>query len=393
MNLFHPVNPILWTFPAIMLASVVIGWAAEVAALHISAGLALAILAFLQTLPEFGVEAFISWSGNKSLMLANLTGSLRLFIGFGWPMVFFIHAFSLRFGRAKRWPLEIRMPRSFATEATFLWAPLLYFSFITFRQSMYVVDGIVLSFMYLVYLFLLNNQRIVLKDTHEEELPEEAHDLDGVPLAVSRLKTVNQLICFNLMFLIGGAILYLAVHPFVEGLKGAALALGMSEFVFIQWVAPFASEMPEKITAFGWAAKAKKVPLAIFNMVSSSVNQWTLLAGMVPIIYYLSPHRDGDLIFDTFQKTELCLTLAQSALGALFLSDLRFKLFEACGLFVLWLVQFLLPHFREEVLIVYVLWAMVYVLNLILRRHMPEAWKEFYHLLRRISRKKRFKTI
>jgi len=58
-------NPLsaLWTFPSILFSSFIIAWAAEAAQFLISQGLALAILAWLQTLPEFAVEAVIALAG------------------------------------------------------------------------------------------------------------------------------------------------------------------------------------------------------------------------------------------------------------------------------------------------------------------------------------------
>src|SRR5215510_2228487 len=82
----------LWTFPTVLGSAVIIAWAAEAAQFLVSQGLALAILAWLQTLPEFAVEAVISWQAGQtarnstdpfaiqhatSLMTANFTGSLR----------------------------------------------------------------------------------------------------------------------------------------------------------------------------------------------------------------------------------------------------------------------------------------------------------------------------
>src|SRR5215213_6518397 len=88
----------LWTFPSILLSAFVIAWGAEAAQFLISQGLALAILAWLQTLPEFAVEAVIAWNAGKDpsqthLAIANFTGSLRLLVGLGWPMIYFVAAF------------------------------------------------------------------------------------------------------------------------------------------------------------------------------------------------------------------------------------------------------------------------------------------------------------
>src|SRR5215208_7441388 len=82
-----------WTFPSVLGSAMLIAWGAEAAQFLISQGLALAILAWLQTLPEFAVEAVIAWEAGKmvandpsaphptALMTANFTGSLRLLVG------------------------------------------------------------------------------------------------------------------------------------------------------------------------------------------------------------------------------------------------------------------------------------------------------------------------
>ena len=82
----------LWTFPAIVIASMLITWAAESGQFFISQGLALAVLAWVQTLPEFAVEAVIALDAAKDpskmhLITANFTGSLRLFVGLGFQLL------------------------------------------------------------------------------------------------------------------------------------------------------------------------------------------------------------------------------------------------------------------------------------------------------------------
>src|SRR5215216_6829539 len=107
----------LWTFPSILASAFVIAWAAEAAQFLFSQGLALAILAWLQTLPEFAVEAVIAWEAGQamanypgtlesqhaaSLMTANFTGSLRLLVGLGWPMIYTVAAVFYRRREKKR---------------------------------------------------------------------------------------------------------------------------------------------------------------------------------------------------------------------------------------------------------------------------------------------------
>src|SRR5437764_14602940 len=83
----------LWAGPALLLSAVLIAWAAESAQYFVAQGFALAILAWLQTLPEFAVEAVLAWHQQVPLLLANLTGALRLLTGFGWPMIYAVAAY------------------------------------------------------------------------------------------------------------------------------------------------------------------------------------------------------------------------------------------------------------------------------------------------------------
>jgi Ca2+/Na+ antiporter len=84
---------ILWTAPAILISALLIAWAAESAQYFVAQGFALAILAWMQTLPEFAVEAVLAWHQQTHLLLANLTGALRLLTGTGWPLIYLTAAF------------------------------------------------------------------------------------------------------------------------------------------------------------------------------------------------------------------------------------------------------------------------------------------------------------
>ncbi|MBW2723699.1 MAG: hypothetical protein JRE71_04870 [Deltaproteobacteria bacterium] len=58
-------------------------------------------------------------------------------------------------------------------------------------------------------------------------------------------------------------------------------------------------------------------------MVSSKVNQWTLLVGALPIAYAISVGEFVGLPLDLRQSEELLLTSAQSLLAVILLSSLQ----------------------------------------------------------------------
>ena len=89
--------------------------------------------------------------------------------------------------------------------------------------------------------------------------------------------------------------------------------------MFIQWVAPFISEFPEKTSAFAWARRVTRAPVALMNMVSSNINQWGVLSGLLAVIYCWSHGDTSPLPFDEFQRLEILLTILQAFLGWIFL--------------------------------------------------------------------------
>src|SRR5438093_10548428 len=143
--------------------------------------------------------------------------------------------------------------------------------------------------------------------------------------------------------------------------------LGVSQFVLVQWVAPFLSEFPEKLSAFYWARRVTHAPMALMNMVSSNINQWTVLAAMIPLVYgYSSLRHHGvwmDFHFDAAQRLEILLTLLQTALGMMLLANMEFDWLDATIIFVLWLAQVLHPDWRAQGAVAYVLWIVYLVIG------------------------------
>jgi cation:H+ antiporter len=176
------------------------------------------------------------------------------------------------------------------------------------------------------------------------------------------------------LFLAGGIILYLAAHPFLNSMLAIAGSLGVSTFVFVQWVAPFLSEFPEKLSAFYWARKVSSANTALMNMVSSNINQWSILSAMIPVLFVMSAGEIRPLVFDQMQRQEILLTILQSFLGFLLLLNLDLRFHEASLLFVLWAVQFAVPGSRPLMIYVYLMWCGVEILHLALQRRKVPAW-------------------
>lgn len=364
----------LWTFPSIMLSAFVIAWGAEAAQFLISQGLALAILAWLQTLPEFAVEAVIAWNAGKDpsqthLAIANFTGSLRLLVGLGWPMIYFVAA-AFGWKRTGKF-VTIHLEPEHAIEVFGLLAPIVYFTFIWWKGTLALWDAFPLAFFYFFYLWIL------WKIPPQEETEESLEDLGVVPKKVLALEPRMRNAAIWSLFLVGGIILYFSAHPFLNSMLALASTMGVSTFVFVQWVAPFLSEFPEKLSAFYWARRVSTASVALMNMVSSNINQWSILSAMIPVLFVISAGDIKPLVFDDFQKHEIILTILQSFLGFLLLLNLELVMYEAAILFILWAVQFFVPSFREEMTWIYLACCVLEIIKLIAARRPVPAWEGF----------------
>jgi len=156
-------------------------------------------------------------------------------------------------------------------------------------------------------------------------------------------------------------------------------------------VAPFVSEFPEKVSAFYWARTIDRAPMALMNMVSSNINQWTLLTAMLPIVYSISRGSVSAIPLDERHQLEVLMTIGQSLVGMIFLMNMEMMWWEASSLFGLWFFQFLMSpiepgpelwrviatHSHEAVTAVYFLWFGVEVIRAAFGGRKPAALVEF----------------
>lgn len=377
----------LWAAPAILLAAMFIAWAAESAQFYIAQGFALAILAWLQTLPEFAVEAVLAWKQQVPLLLANLTGALRLLTGLGWPLIYFTAAAFHRI-KYKRALNQIRLADEHCVEVVGLLVPLVYVTFIWAKASLSLFDAVVLVAIYVAYL-------MVLSKLPPQEV-EGIEDLDRIPRAVVKSSPGLRTFFIFALFAAGGGLIYFCAEPFLGSLLALSAVLGIPSFVFVQWVAPFVSEFPEKVSAFYWARTIDRAPMALMNMVSSNINQWTLLAAMLPVIYSISRGTPSAIHFDSQQELELLMTIGQSLVGMIFLVNMTLAWWEAGALLGLWFIQFILSPVQPGptawgmvagnihwiVTVIYFLWFAVEVFRAIAGRRIPTAFHLFAEVWR-----------
>lgn len=336
---------------AIVGAAFLLSWAAEAVQVDINAGMALALLALVAVLPEYAVDfvftmqcgaAYAPTSGTVpevcSLSLANMTGANRVLVGVGWPLVVLVAALAVwharRSGRSRADSTsastgagDVRLAPAMSVEVVFLGLATLYSLTLPLKSELTLWDSVVLVTIFCAYAWRLSRM-----EKSEPYLLGTSAWVGGYPTRSRRAWTIT-------MFVVAAVFILLTAEHFAEGLVATGDQLGVSKFVLVQWVAPLASESPELLVAclYAWRLKAAD---AFGTLLSSKVNQWTLLVGGLPIVFALSALRLDGLPLDTEQRFELLITGAQSLFAVAILLRLRLSVRGALALLSLFLVQF-----------------------------------------------------
>ncbi|HYY18796.1 MAG TPA: hypothetical protein VE864_08135, partial [Streptosporangiaceae bacterium] len=318
---------------AVVAASFVLAWAVEAARLDISGPLAIAILAVIAILPEYAVDLYFSYTAGHDpeyvqYAAANMTGSNRLLLGLGWPLVVIV-ALAVASRRSGRRVRELVLPSGYRTELGFLLIASAAALIVPWsgRISLFLGFGLVGFFVFYVW-------RAAQAETTEPDLIGTAARIGALPDRPRRLLVAGLLV-------FAAAVIVASAEPFANSLITTGTQLGIDRFLLVQWVAPLASEAPEFIVAILFAVHGKGAD-AIGALISSKVNQWTLLVGSLPIAY-LAGGGGIALALDGRQTEEFVLTVAQTLLGVAALLALRFPRWLALTLLGLFAMQYVLP--------------------------------------------------
>lgn len=362
LSISPPADALLYGL-AIVGAAFLLSWAAEAAQVDISAGLAIALLALVAVLPEYAVDFVFTIQGGNAyaahgptclppgstqqspcgLALANMTGANRILVGVGWALVVLLAAI-----RARRDASRGRDPHGdggttrragHATRVTllptdsvplvFLLLATLYSLTLPFRVSITLVDTVVL-----VGIFVGYSIRVA-------RAPAEDPELIGPSAWVGRQPAGPRRAWYIGLFVVAAAVILLCAEHFADSLVETGTEFGISQFFLVQWVAPLASEAPELLVAGLYAWRLKTTD-ALATLVSSKVNQWSLLVGTLPVVFALASGSLHGLPIDVEQREELLLTAAQSLFAVALLVTLSITVTGALALLGLFALQFVL---------------------------------------------------
>jgi cation:H+ antiporter len=211
-----------------------------------------------------------------------------------------------------------------------------------------LIDFVVLFSIFIVYVWGLT------------KLPGSEPHLIGPAQTIGALPAGPRRALTGVLAVLAAAFVLLVAKPFATALVDTGTVLGVDEFLLVQWLAPLASEAPEFVIValFAWRAAGEA---ALGTVVSSKVNQWTLLIGMRPLVDAIALRAPEPLPLDSRQEAESLLTAAQSLFAVALLLDRRLSLVGAGLLFFLFGIQFVWPDVRNELSVVYIILAVITV--------------------------------
>lgn len=334
---FTPVADLFIFGAAVVAAAFLLAWAAEAAQKDISGTLAIALLALIAVLPEYAVDLYYAFRAGSDpaythFAAANMTGSNRLLLGFGWPLVVIVALVVARrrqsadaggtgLNRFLKVPGEARLDIGFL-------AVLSVVAFaIPLLGSIPLWIGFALIAIFALYLWRASR-------VHEDEEEEFV----GAAALIAEMPTRPRRITVVALFLVSAANILSSAEPFAEALVASGTSLGIDSYFLVQWLAPLASEAPEFIIAVMFALRGHGAA-AIGTLIASKVNQWSLLVGSLPVAYWFGGGTTA-LPLDGRQVEEFVLTATQTLLGVAIIIALRFRLWSAIGLAVVFAVQF-----------------------------------------------------
>jgi cation:H+ antiporter len=392
---------------AIVGGAFLLTWAAEVAEMDISQGLALSFLALVAVLPEYAVDLYFAWKAAAhpqytAYAAANMTGANRLLIGIAWPLIVLLYWVHGRTEPRKLKTVARREDSGVPGDVTRARA--------SSQRGRGQGEGVSRQATErarrrpapspppsptrkrCVGEGEISDSAVVLRGRRTElKLPAtRAVELVFLTLAtiysfiiplkgtISLLDTVVLVSIFVAYMwrlaaeeagepdLVGPALALAALRPAVRRASIGIIFL-FSAAVILASAEPFAEALIglarhsgiDEFLLVQWlaplASEAPEVVIACIltlkgdaqagmgAMVSAKVNQWTLLVGTLPLVYSAGLGAPGALHLDSRQVEEILLTAAQSLFAIAILCNLRLSVLEAFVLFVLFASQLLIP--------------------------------------------------
>jgi cation:H+ antiporter len=330
-------------------ASFLLAWAADAGEAVFSGGVILALIALVAVLPEFIIEVRFAYIQQTELVSANLTGATRLLLAGATALPLVVAYIARRRHQAAR-PFQLAQTRRL--ELGLLLIVSIYCVQVVARGNLTLADGVILIALYLLYA-----RRV-------QGTPEEEPAVLGVPAGLLTLPPHYLRATIAGLIATAAAVVITIANPFADALLATGTSFGLDPYFLIQSVVPLATEAPEFVIVAVLVANRRPAQgLALF--LASSVSQWTLGLGALPIAYMVGgggtsmPLAGRELV-------ELALTVALTLFAVAALALLRPQRVDAAIVVGVMALQFIYPTTFVRVAAAFVL--LVFAIDLLFDR-------------------------
>jgi cation:H+ antiporter len=338
---------------AVLGAAFLLAWATEAAQHDVPAALAISVMALIAILPEYAVDYALTWEAAtnptyQEYAIANMIGANRMIVGFAWPLVVLIFVLKFR----KR---HIELGKEHRIEVGYLLIAGLYSIILPIKGSIDWYDMV-----FLVGLFAIYTIRLIKAEVHEPELIGPAKVIGDLP-------RFQRIPIYIGMIMFAGFSIIMVAKPFAQSLIQTGTQIGVDEVFLIKWFAPIASEAPEIVICVIFALRAMGAE-SLGTLVSSKVNQWTLLVGTLPLVFSMASgyiralplqgsFTENGVVKQFDLVGPMLTTSAQTLLAVMIVINLRAGLKGAGLLFTLLVAQFFFPNSEYWFCAIYLVFA------------------------------------
>ncbi|MCK5009787.1 MAG: sodium:calcium antiporter [Deltaproteobacteria bacterium] len=281
------------------------------------------ILGFVTMLPELIFVLVAINAGEVDIAVGSaVCGNILLFtIGYGFVII-------LAYVKHKE---IITLKPTMRDDLWYLIISALYLLIASLDFELTLFDGIVLSLMYFVFVI---HQLIESKKLGETGQTHE----------ISRKKWLRS----GSFMLFGAIAIVIAAEPFVHNITDISVEVGVSALILALIVSPFASEMPEKISAFILTKRSMVgAEMAIANFIGSKVQAGTLLFGSMILLHIFLPNGHDSLIVSN-AMLQIFFAVFTTIVGVAITYDLKLKLKEGILVLVLYVITLAVMLINES---------------------------------------------
>jgi cation:H+ antiporter len=330
-------------------AAFMLAWAADAGEVVFSGGVVLAVVSLVTVLPEFVIEIRFAFIQAAELVTANLTGATRLLLtgAVALPLVVLFRALA----RGEDVP-SVHLAENRRLELGVLLLVSLFAIQVAIRGNLTVVDSALLVALYVIY------ARRVQGTTGEQPA------VVGVSAGIADLPDRQRRLTVVGLILGAGTAVLIVANPFADALLATGTSLGVDPYLMIQSVVPVATESPEFVVVAVLITNHRPAQaMALF--LASSVTQWTLGLGCLPIAY-LAGGGGPIMPLAPREQLELSFTIAVTLFVVAALATLRPQRVDAALLTVVFLLQLIHPAAVLRVAATFVL--LTFAVDLLLSR-------------------------